>query len=105
MLDLLTREELLFLIDQKNGQLVSIYVPTYMRGTDSLQNPTRFKNLIKKIKKVYCGEELVNLELNRLLKKTDEFIDNYEFWQHQSECLAVFLSRDLIKYYCLPNKI
>ena len=84
-MDLLTREELLFLINHKNEPLVSIYIPTYMSGTDSLQNQTKFKNLIKQMKGIYRGDELISMALNELLIKTDEFIDNYEFWQHQSE--------------------
>ena len=104
-MDLLTKEDLLFLINQKNEILVSIYIPTCTRGTDSLQNEIRFKNLIKKIKGKYIDDKSVNLGLNKLLKKTDRFLDDYEFWQHQSEVLAIFLSEDFIKYYRLPINI
>ncbi|MGI9535356.1 MAG: hypothetical protein ACR2NW_10445 [Thermodesulfobacteriota bacterium] len=103
-MDLLTREELSLLINQKKELSISIYLPTFIRGTDTLQNQTKFKNLIKHIKQEYIDDEYANFELHKLLKETRKFFDNYEFWQHQSECLAMFLSKDFFKYYRLPFK-
>lgn len=101
-MDLLTRDELTFLINEKGELTVSIYMPTFVSGKDTLQNQTIFRNLLKEIKKSYINDESVNSELNELLKKTDQFLDDYEFWQHQSEGLAIFLSKDFMKYYRLP---
>ncbi|MGI9534423.1 MAG: hypothetical protein ACR2NW_05700 [Thermodesulfobacteriota bacterium] len=103
-MDPLTREELLFLINRNSELSVSLYIPTYTRGTDTLQNEIRFKNLLKQLKEKYKNDKTVNLEINNLLKNTGKFSDNYTFWQHQSDCLAIFLSEDFIKYYRLPIK-
>ena len=101
-MDPLTREELLFLINRNKELSISIYLPTYTRGTETLQNQIRFKNQLKQLKEKFKYEKSVKSKIDNLLKEAADFSDNYEFWQRQSECLAIFLSEDFIKYYRLP---
>ncbi len=101
-MDLLTKDELILLINKNSKLSVSIYMPTYVSGNDTLQNQTRFRNLVREIKKSYTNDGSVNSELNEILKETDQFTDNYEFWQHQSKGLAMFLSKNFLIYFHLP---
>ena len=103
-MDYLTKEDLLYLYNNQNELLLSIYIPTFKRGTETLQNQIRFKNIIKQIKDKYNDDEFLYSELSEILKAAEVQMDNYEFWQHQSECLAMFLSRKFIKHYRLPLK-
>ncbi len=104
-MDFINKEDLDKLVNHKNGLLLTIYIPTYKRGTDTLQNRIRFKNLTKKIKEEFIDNEYITSKLSGLLEKAEEQLDNYEFWQHQSDCLAIFLSDDYLKYYRLPLKL
>lgn len=101
-MDYISKDELLSLISQKNDLSLSIYIPTQVSGTDSLQNRIIFKNTLKAIKSEYPSDDYRKMGLNELLDETEKFTDDYEFWQHQSNCLAMFLSKDFLKCYSLP---
>ncbi len=99
--DLFTEENLRQLADVQ-GRCVTIYMPTFRTGSDTQQNPIRYKNLV--------GEAEVQL-VNMGLRHTDaaEFIyparrllTNGNFWMHMSDGLAVFLSENFLQVFRVP---
>lgn len=98
---LLFIEELKILLQQPGEICVSIFLPTHRLGSDTQQNSIRFRNLIRNAEKqlIDCG--LRHEDAKNLLKAVKE-LDKYEFWQNQSDGLAIFCSHNLLRYYCLP---
>jgi hypothetical protein len=80
---------------------VSIYMPTQRKGAETQQNPIRFKNLLRQAEEDLIIAGLQNQDARNLLKPAQD-LDDYKFWQHQSDGLAVFISSNLLHYYRVP---
>ncbi|MBG1244987.1 baeRF3 domain-containing protein [Nostoc sp. NZL] len=98
---LLSIAELEKLAKQPRTICVSIFLPTYHAGSDTQQNPIRFRNLIREAEERLIEHGCRSEDANNLLEPVKE-LDEYEFWQHQSDGLAIFRSQDLLRYYSLP---
>ncbi|MBW4512224.1 MAG: hypothetical protein KME64_37890 [Scytonematopsis contorta HA4267-MV1] len=94
-------DELAILIAEGNTDCVSIYMPTYKMSTETLQNPIRFKNLIREAEEKLVANGMRPQNARDLLLPTQE-LDEYDFWQHQSNGLAIFISKNLFSYYTVP---
>ena len=94
-------EELATLTLEANTNCVSIYMPTYKMSTETLQNPIRFKNLIREAEEKLIETGLRGQEAKDLLLPAHE-LDEYDFWQHQSDGLAIFISNNFFSYYTVP---
>ena len=100
---LLTKDELKLLVQQKqNGPFVSIYIPTRRAGPESRENPIRFKNLVEEAENYLIENGMRSPEARKLLNPVKNLVDDYDFWQHQSDGLAVFLAPELFRSYRLP---
>ncbi len=101
MNSLISIDELLALASDASGTCVSIYLPTHKLGTQTQKDPIRFKNLMRK-----AGGKLASSGMRvqdaRNLLASAQAIDNYQFWQHQSDGLALFICANVFGYYCLP---
>ncbi|MGI0485072.1 hypothetical protein ACN4EK_06520 [Pantanalinema rosaneae CENA516] len=102
-MSLLSVDELKTLAEVVSGTTVSLYIPTYRAGTETQQNPIRFKNLIKQVEAELAAHNLSQAEITKLLQPALE-LDHYDFWQHQNEGLAIFLTEGILRYFCLPLK-
>lgn len=91
--------ELRTLVEQATSPAVSIYAPMAKAGPDTRQNATRFKNLVRE-----AAERLGvdSPSADPLLAPLFSQIDASDFWQHQQEGLAVFRSRDVLRWVRLP---
>ncbi len=98
---LLSINELKTLVEKPDGVCVSIYMPTIKLGAETQQNPIRFKNLMREAEEQLINSGLRGQDARDLLQPAQE-IDNYEFWQHQGDGLAIFISKNMFSYYCLP---
>ncbi|MBD0388054.1 MAG: hypothetical protein ICV54_16475, partial [Nostoc sp. C3-bin3] len=77
-------DELAILAAEANTNCVSIYMPTYKMSTETLQNPIRFKNLMRLAEEKLIENGLRAQEARDLLLPAQE-LDEYDFWQHQSD--------------------
>ncbi|MBD2665621.1 hypothetical protein B6N60_03512 [Richelia sinica FACHB-800] len=98
---LLSIAELETLAKQPGEVCVSIFLPTCHAGMDTQQNPIRFKNLIREAEERLIEHGWRSEDAKNLLEPVRE-LDEYEFWQHQSNGLAIFRSQDFFQYYSLP---
>ncbi|ABA23692.1 conserved hypothetical protein [Trichormus variabilis ATCC 29413] len=98
---LLSIAELETLAKQPREVCVSIFLPTCHAGMDTQQNPIRFKNLIREAEERLIEHGWRSEDAKNLLEPVKE-LDEYEFWQHQSNGLAVFRSQDFFQYYSVP---
>jgi hypothetical protein len=102
--DQLTPEVIDFLLNPVASTCIAIYMPTYRKGADIQQNPIRFRNLMKKTKELLSTSRLSNHQLKNIMVECQEAIDTPEYWQHQSNGLAVFISPDHFLRLRLPLK-
>lgn len=99
-MSLLSIDELKTLVETE-GSCVSIYMPTHRMGTETQQDPIRFKNLIQQAEEHLIASGLRGQDARDLLERAKE-LDDYQFWQHQSDGLAIFVSNNVFSYYSVP---
>ncbi len=101
-MDLISREEIKTLVEQPKLNSVSIYMPMEIAGPEVRQNPIRFKNLIKEAESRLIDAGLEQKEAIALLAPAHE-LDQPDFWEQMGEQgLALFISKDIFRYYTLP---
>src|SRR5512134_2042147 len=101
-MDLLTKEELAALTEALATPTVSIFMPTHRVGREVQQNPVRLKNLLGEAKQKLVERGMRSPEAEQLLEPAQALLDNTDFWQHQSDGLAIFAAPDLMRTYRLP---
>ena len=100
-MNLFSIDELKTLIKKPSGACISIYMPTHRMGTTTQQDPIRFKNLMRQAEELLVGGGMRGQAARDLLEQAKK-LDNSEFWQYQSYGLAIFISTNVFRYYCLP---
>lgn len=96
------KQDLEALSQEQNELCVSIYMPTFRLGVNTLQNPTRFKNLLRKAAEKLEARGLSPEKIQAVLGWAHRTVEDYPFWQHQSQGLVAFLSEHTYKIYRLP---
>lgn len=100
-MSLISLDELRTLAAQTEGPSISIFMPTYRASAEVLQNPIRFKNLLRQAEADLQNRGLRSTEINNLLSSARN-LDHLDFWEHQNEGLALFLAPNFLRYYRLP---
>ncbi|PZV15716.1 MAG: hypothetical protein DCF20_10050 [Pseudanabaena sp.] len=100
-MNLFTIDELTTLTTGSNSTCISIYAPMERLGIETKQNPIRLKNLVRQVVEKLLALGMLEQEAEELLQPIHE-IDTYDFSQHQSDGIAIFLSPNQFRYYCLP---
>lgn len=100
-MSLISIDELKTLVEQPDDLCVSLYMPTISAGAEVLQNPIRFKNLIKEAQNKLDELDIRHTEVLDFLEPARE-IDQNDFWQHQNQGLAIFVAKDFLRYYRVP---
>src|SRR6185312_6185079 len=67
---------------------ISLYQPTHRANPDALQDPIRYKNLIREAERS-LREKYSGREVRPLLEPFQALADDYYFWTHQREGLAI----------------
>lgn len=101
-MNIISRETLESLMSQKPEPCVSLYMPTHRTGQEVRQDPIRFKNLLRKAEANLRDYRIKDKEVHELLGPAYDLVDDYFFWNHQSDGLALFLSSENFIYYRLP---
>jgi hypothetical protein len=99
----LSQDELKTLMGKHQGLCVSIFMPTFRTGVESQQNQIRFRNLLRSAEEKLLAAGLRSQEVKELLEPAQALPGNVLFWRRQSDGLALFLSTDLFRYFCLPE--
>jgi hypothetical protein len=98
----LNRDDLRTLMGKHKGLCVSIFMPTHRAGTETQQDPIRFKNLLREAEERLLASGLGTPEAHELLKPAQRLLWDVHFWRHQSDGLALFLSPEVFRCYRLP---
>jgi hypothetical protein len=84
-MSLLSTEALRLLAERRAGWHVSLFLPMHRAGVDTLQNPVRCKNLLRQAEAHLLAGGLRASEVQTLLAPVSKLLEDYTFWQHQSE--------------------
>lgn len=101
-MEFFTRDDLRTLMERQRGWCVSLYMPAYRTVPDTLQDPIRFRNLLRKAEEGLLAHGLRTPEVKQWLAPAEHLLDNTRFWQHQSDGLAAFLAPGMFRCYRLP---
>ena len=101
-MDILNPADLKSLITQQGKWSVSLYMPTHRVGREQQQDPIRLKNLLAEAETKLLANGLRRPEVEKLMRPAEELLWRDNFWRHQSDGLAIFLSSNFSVIYRLP---
>ena len=101
-MDLITMEKLKEILTIRSDWCISLFMPTHRAGRETKQDPIRFKNLLQEAEKRLLDKGLRLPEVREILKEPRSLLQDIDFWQHQSDGLAVFFSGDVFHFFRLP---
>ena len=104
-MSLLSQDDLKLLMKTSDQLCLSIYMPTYRAGKETLQGRIRLKNLLQEAEEKLMQSGMRRPDVQLFLAPLEEMILNNQFWQNQRDGLAVFLSQNIYNYYSLPSMI
>jgi hypothetical protein len=105
-MDIVSQEELRALAGAPRGRCVSIFQPTHRGGSDTRtyvqEDLVRFKNLLRGAEQRLEAAGVATRDAQELLRPARTLLDDAEFWQYQSDGLAVFLAPSVFRTYRVP---
>lgn len=101
-MDILTKEDLKALHLRDNGWSLSLFMPAHRAGRETEQDRIRFKNLLREAEQRLLAKEIRFPDVQKLLKPAQDLLQDSDFWRHQSDGLALFLSAQTFRTYRLP---
>lgn len=101
-MDILNPAALKSLIAQQGKWCVSLYMPTHRAGQEQQQDPIRLKNLLAEAEANLLANGVRRPEVQKLMHPAEELLWDRDFWQHQGDGLAIFLTDQFHKVYRLP---
>ncbi|MCX5822697.1 MAG: hypothetical protein NTY86_04110 [Deltaproteobacteria bacterium] len=99
----LSQDEIKTLLGKHQGLCISIFMPTFRTGSESQQNQIRLKNLLRGAEEKLLAGGLRPQEIKTLLEPAQALPGNVLFWRRQSDGLALFISADHFRVFCLPE--
>ncbi len=101
---MITKQELLELATEHTPHCVSIFIPTHRAGEETLKgkDALNLKNQLREVKAKLEGLGMRVDSIDAYVKPIQDLVDNGEFWRHQSDGLAIFLSENLFQSYVVP---
>jgi len=100
----LTIETLRDLLKAHEPPCVSLYQPTHRANPDALQDPIRYKNLVRDAERS-LREKYSGREVRPLLEPFQALADDYHFWTHQRDGLAVLAAAGTLEVYRLQRPV
>lgn len=85
-----------------SGPCVSMFLPTHRAGAETNQAPVRLKNLLRQAEEQLESGAMRPVEARELLEPARRLLDDYGFWQHQSDGLALYLAPGRFQSYRVP---
>jgi hypothetical protein len=104
MKDRFSREDIETLATYSNGHCVSIYLPTVKVGPETEQNSIYLKNLLTEAAGQLEAAGMRAKDARDLLAPGADLTSDHEFWQHQSDGLALFFAEDVFYRFRLPRR-
>jgi hypothetical protein len=101
-MDSLNKAEIKNLIKKNSNPCISIYMPAHREWNGHEQDIIRFKNLINKVERNLTERNFRLEQINNLLHPAKNLLSDRNFWNHQSDGIAVFISEGEFNVFKLP---
>ncbi len=101
---LLTNQMLQELETVEQSPCLSLYLPTSRSHPDNLQDPIRFKNLVKELE-ASLVQQYSSGEVTKFIKPFEELLDDKDLWKHTLEGLAVFGGEGIFKVIAMQTSV
>jgi Bacterial archaeo-eukaryotic release factor family 3 len=102
MIDTISRSHWKELLEESSPHCVSIFMPTHRSGPQTLQDPIRLKNLLRKVGQDLSAMGFRSSDSEKLLGDVSALVEDYQSWQHQCDGLAWFVSPRFSRSFRLP---
>ena len=93
-------DDLKMLLEKEEKWCVSVYMPTNRVSTRVQEDQIRFKNLTKEAEEKLAGLSNGNVDL--FMEPAHKLLEDWPFWQYQSDGLSLFVASDIFRPYRLP---
>lgn len=104
MIDLLVPEMMPELLNLKGDTFISLYMPTFKSHPENQQDPGKFKQLVKELEESLLLKHSTS-EVTELLEPFHKLAEDFDFWQHTEEGLAVLRTKDFFKVIGLQTSV
>lgn len=103
----LTNDTFLMLMQTQtpDKNCVSIFMPTYRMTEDQIQNPTRFKNMLRQAQDQMVEAGIRTPDAVEILQPGYDLLDDHAFWNHPMDGLAAFLAKDVFHRFRVPIQL
>lgn len=104
IMSLISEKDFKHLAEFENELCISIFIPTkrggkeVLEGENQLSLKSRWQEVKKKLEKTDTSPE----QIAKLEGPVSKLINNKDFWRHQSDGLAIFVSEDFFQYFTVP---
>ena len=92
------------LLRNEETPCLSLYQTTHLQHPDNVQDPIRFRNLVKGLEES-LRQKYPKREVAPLLESFHALADNAAFWNHTTDGLAVLAAPGMFRVYRLPRKV
>ncbi|MDC6355625.1 MULTISPECIES: hypothetical protein [unclassified Robiginitalea] len=101
---LLTKKAFTQLIGVHAPTCISIFIPTHRAGQEVLEKKDQLalKNQLKEVSHNLAGQGYSDQEVKSMLEPAAQLLEDTEFWRHQSDGLALFISEGFFQKFTLP---
>lgn len=103
-MELLTSEILDELRTVDKSSCLSLYMPTHRNHPDNLQDPIKYKNLLKQLEESLRHQNFKG-DAEALLAPYEALVNDNTFWNHTLNGLAIFGTEDFFKVVVVPVKL
>ncbi len=97
-------DQLLSLLDKHGPPCISLYQFTHRHHPDSLQDPIRYRNLLRQMEGS-LQQKYEKREVRSLLEKFEPLTQDEEFWNHRTDGLAMLAAPDLFEVFELQRPV
>jgi hypothetical protein len=96
--------QLLSLLDKHGPPCISLYQFTHRHHPDSLQDPIRYRNLLREMEDS-LQQKYEKREVRSLLEKFQPLSHDGEFWNHRTDGLAMLAAPDMFEVFELQRPV
>jgi hypothetical protein len=96
--------QLLSLLDKHGPPCISLYQFTHRHHPDSLQDPIRYRNLLREMEGSLL-QKYDKREVRSLLEKFQPLSHDGEFWNHRTDGLAMLAAPDMFEVFELQRPV
>jgi hypothetical protein len=103
-MELLDKEFIQELLTIDQTPCISLYMPTHRSHPENLQDPIRFKNLLKQLEESLSQKYSAG-EVKKHIEPLEALVNDKSLWNHTTHSLAVFSASGLLKIVGLPISV